>query len=168
MNLGRLGLDGWLEGEAWRSHQQIGLRLYAIMFISIDYTRLFTNLYDYIRLYPIILLQIPKRLYAIISKDDYFTYCTTIISLFFFLRILLWLSRLCTIMCIICFANYYTYYYIWDELLWLFFPEPTWIMCIMRNILHLFELFFCLTIITVIFFQCYYTYYFFPNRLSSL
>ncbi len=57
------------------------------MFISIDYTRIFTIIYDYVRLFAIILLhwQKPKRLYAItsISKDDYFTHCTTIISLFF-------------------------------------------------------------------------------------
>ncbi len=53
-------------------------RLYAIIY---DYLRI--N-YDYIRLFAIILLQNPKQLYAIIPQDDYFTYCTSIISLIFF------------------------------------------------------------------------------------
>ncbi len=69
-------------------------------------------------------------------------------------------------MCIILIASYYMHYFIWDELLRLFFSEP--IMCIMRIIAPLFELFFCLTIITIIFFQFYYTNYFFPNTLSAL
>jgi hypothetical protein len=47
------------------------------------FNRLYAIISDYFRLFPIILLQNRKRLYAIIPKDDNFHYCTTIISLIF-------------------------------------------------------------------------------------
>jgi hypothetical protein len=67
-------------------HEQIKLRLYSIVLISIDYTHYRTIIYDHFRLFSIILLQKPKRLlYAIIAFSpkrrlfhllhyDYFTY----------------------------------------------------------------------------------------------
>jgi hypothetical protein len=57
--------------------------LYAIIFISIDYMRLFTIISDYTRLFY---YQNPNdytQLLHHLPKDDYFTYFTTIISLFF-------------------------------------------------------------------------------------
>ncbi len=135
-------------------------RLYAII----------TIIYNYIRLFAIILLQKPKRLYPIISKDDHFTYCTTIISLNFFLHILLpvRLSQLYTIMCIIFFRKllYVLFYLRW--IIAILFSDS--IMCIMR-IISLYSNSFCLTnsyYYNDLFFQCYYTHHFFPNTFSSL
>ena len=65
-------------------HQQIELRLYAIMFFSIDYTRLCTIISDYTRLFYYKNSNDYTRLFHYLTKDDYFTYFTTIISLIFF------------------------------------------------------------------------------------
>ena len=97
-------------------HQQIGLRLFQIIFISIDYTRLFTIIADYFRLFTIISLRKVKRLFYIIALSpkrrlfhlfhyDYFTY----IFRYILLRLLrLWaLYLLKTIIHIILFEMYY-------------------------------------------------------------
>jgi hypothetical protein len=65
-------------------HQQIGLRLFQIIFISLDYTRLFTIIYDYLRLFHCENSNDYFTLLHYLQKDDYFTYFTTIISLIFF------------------------------------------------------------------------------------
>ncbi len=65
-------------------HQQIELRLYAIMFFSIDYTRLCTIISDYTRLFYYKNSNDYTRLFHYLTKDDYFTYFTKIISLIFF------------------------------------------------------------------------------------
>ena len=106
------------------------------------------------------------RLLHYLQKDDYFTYCTTIISLIVFGIYYCDYCNYITIICFMFISSYYFYYFIWDVLLRLFFPKQ--IICIMRIILLLFELVFCLTIITIIFFQYYYMPYCFSNTISSL
>jgi hypothetical protein len=143
-------------------HQQIGLRLFPIIFISIDSRRLFTIISDYFR------LQKTKRLYAIIASSpkrrlfhlllyDYFNilsaYIIAIIAIILRLFELFYRKILFLLLYLRC-------------IIAIFFPEP--IIGIMRIILLLFELVFCLTTITIIFFQCYYMHHCFSNTLSSL
>jgi hypothetical protein len=96
-------------------HQQIELRLglYAIVFLSIDYTRSCTIISDYmIRDYSTTKTRTIIRNYFIISQKtiislfhyDYFTYL--------FRNILLRLLRLSMILCIIFIASYYMHNFI--------------------------------------------------------
>ncbi len=64
-------------------HQQIELRLYAIMFFSIDKTRLCTIILDYTRLFYFEKSNDYTLLFHYLTKDDYLNYFTTIISLIF-------------------------------------------------------------------------------------
>ena len=142
--------------KTFQDYQQTGVRLLQIVFISKDYTHYLTIIRDYLRL---LFCKNPNdyfRLLHYLRKDDYFTYCTTIISIIFFSIYYCDYCDYLTIIWIIFIASYYFDYCIWDILLRLFFPVT--IMHIMHIILLLFEFF--LTIITPISFQYYYTLFF--------
>ncbi len=93
-------------------HQQIGLRLFQIIFISIDYTRLFTIMHDYLRLFHCENPNDYSTSLHYLQKDDNSTYCTTFIPLIFFGTYYCDYCDYSTIMCIIFIANYYIYYLI--------------------------------------------------------
>jgi hypothetical protein len=59
-------------------HQQIELRLYAIMFFSIDYTRLCTIIADYMRLFYYKNSNDYTRLFHYLTKDDVLCLCSPI------------------------------------------------------------------------------------------
>ncbi len=68
-------------------HQQIGVRLFLIIFICIDYTPYIKIICDYILIIPMFFLQNFNdytRLMHYLQNDDYFTYFTTIIPLIVF------------------------------------------------------------------------------------
>ena len=81
----RCTLQNQEDGRVYNDHhQQTQLQLYAIVFFSIDYTRLCTIISDYTRLFYFKKSNDYTRLFHYLTKDDYFTYFTTIISLIFF------------------------------------------------------------------------------------
>ncbi len=93
------------------------------------FNRLYAFIRDYLRFRFICDNSITKdytvtRLFHYLPKDDYFTYCTTIISLNFSAYII----AIIAIIHDYVHHSYYTYYCVWDEWLPLFFP----IMCIMH------------------------------------
>jgi len=104
-------------------HQQTGVRLFRIIFISIDYT---TYVAIMLRLLRLCFCKNPNdysRLLHYLKKDDYCTYGTAIISLILFGLYYIDYCYYHTIICIIIIANYYFYYSIWHVLLLLFFPQ---------------------------------------------
>jgi hypothetical protein len=67
-------------------HQQTGVLLFHIIFISLYYTYYETIIYHYDTIISLFFLQMSRLLFFIISlsqKDYYFTYDTSIISLIF-------------------------------------------------------------------------------------
>ncbi len=134
-------------------------------FISIDYTRLFTIMHDYLRLFHCENPNDYSTLLHYLQKDDYSTYCTTIISLIFSGTYYCDYCDYSTIVCIIFIANYYIYYFTWVVLLQLYCLEP--IICIMHIISRLCALFVFSSIIQIIFFQCFYTNHFIFNTLYA-
>ena len=91
-------------------HQQTGVRLFRIIFISIDYT---TYVAIMSRLLRLCFCKNPNdysRLLHYLKKGDYFTYGTAIISLILFGLYYIDYCYYHTIICIIIIANYYFYY----------------------------------------------------------
>ena len=153
-----------------RLHQQIGVLLYHIIFISLYYTHYDTIISHYDTIISLIFLQMSRLLVFIISiapkKDYYFTYDTSIISLIFFRIDYCYYCYYHTIICIICISNYYFYYLFLWLLIYLFFSA--YIISIIAITTLLYGLFLSQSIITIIFFEMYYVDYLFSGLLFQL
>ncbi len=135
-------------------------------FISIDYTRLFTIMHDYLRLFHCENPNDYSTLLHYLQKDDYSTYCTMIISLIFSGTYFCDYCDYSTIMCIIFIANCYIYYlfelYYCDYI----FQSQLYALCTLSlDYVHylffvlLYELYFSNAFIRIILFPTHYMHY---------
>ncbi len=123
----------WQPPMAWVKRLASANRV-TIIRNYVYFNRLYSIMYDYLRLYPIICYYSMTKIQTIIRNYfkgrlfhwlhyDYFTY--------FFSAYIIAIIAIIAIMCIIFIAIYYTYYFIWDALLRLFFQSRLCALCVL-------------------------------------
>ena len=161
-------------------HQQIGVLLYHIIFISLYYTHYDTIIFHYDTIISLIFLQMSRLLFFIISIAPkgllfhlwhfyYFTYffphwllLLLLLSHYYlhylYLKLLFLLSFSVTIILLICFRIYYIYYYYYHTIMCIIFISNHYYYYFFRNVLcRLFvfvSIILIMTIITLLFALC--------------
>ena len=158
-----------LKKKLFHRHQQTGVLLYHIIFISLYYSYYDTIIFHYDTIISLICLQMSRLLFSLFQKpkkDYYFTNGISVISLILIRINCRYDCSYHTIIFIIFTSNYYYYYLFRRHLSHLFLY--VYIIAIIAIMTLLLALFIYQTIIAIIFFETYYFDYSVFTTLSPL